>query len=197
MPPLLKDRRFLLISAVAIILVGALLLTRWQGGKLVSQKLPPPPAPKKTVIALPKSSTPSSAIKVNKISCPAIATFCLKGQDIAKGETYMGFGSKIATNSAILATFDGEITTISLTLPPQFQNEKIETIYLDNKQLGLRAIYQFKGQSSSLQKVKKGQKIAAVGEPISYYDNVSLVFALVKGDFISGEKVKLTVQDFE
>lgn len=195
MIPILKDRKTLLIIILVLTALAVLIFNIWQRSTRIGPNTPPPPP--KAEIELPKSSVDPTTIKVDKLDCPSIPTFCSRGQDINKDGQYLGFGAKVATNSAIFASFDGEITTINITLPPQFQNEKIETIYLDNPEKTIRAIYQYKGQPSGLKTVKKGQNIASVGTPIAYYDNISLLFSLIKGDFIKGEKFKLTTQDFE
>lgn len=200
MPTILKDRKILLIIILILTTIAALIFNVWQR----STKFKPQtsfPSAKKAIIELPKSSVNPSSVKIDKLPCPTVPTFCSKGGGIIKDNKYIGFGAKVATNSAIFAAFDGEITTLSITLS-QFQNEKnevetIETIYLDNPDKTIRAIYQYKGQPSGLKTVKKGQKIASVGDSIAYYDNISLLFALIKGDFIRGERVKLTSQDFE
>ena len=124
-----------------------------------------------------------------KLSCPSIKEFCENGKSVMKDGKYIGFGDKLSSGSAIFAAFDGDISASSKTVPAvvngKTEQYSLKTIYLDNKNLGLRAIYYFRGPWASITKSKavgRGKQIARVGEKtMSDYNNNSLVFSLILG----------------
>lgn len=128
--------------------------------------------------------------------CPSIQEFCDKSSSVMRGSTYVGFGGNIAGGSPIYASFDGTMTAVETTFPPEFGSEKIVAVYLDNKERKIRGVYYFKGHVPSLTKVKAGETIGQVGEPIAFYSDASLVFRLIEGDPVKGTPVNLTPQNF-
>lgn len=190
--PFLQNRRNLIIVAVVVIIlpiVVGLSLSKHGPGKQTAQITPPLPDLTKGIY-----------------KCPSSKEFCEGGKDIIKDKTYAGFGGDVATGSAVLAAFDGKVTGLTITLPPQFNSEKLNIIYLDNKQsLGsndpkeenIRATYYFKGEEINFNELdaKIGANLGTVGGRMLYYDT-SLLFTITKGDLQTGEKIRLTAKDF-
>lgn len=194
--PFYKNKFILLLSAAAVIIIISLLLSKY-GFKKNIFKQPVHVSTKQTKIELPRVNPKPASLQKGPYACPTSrVSFCKEGKDIYKDNKYIGFGAKLATNSAILAAFNGDITIISATLPKEFNEEKYTIIYLDNKDKLLRGIYYFKGTAEAVKSVAEGDAIATSVGQIAYYDNNSLVFALVKNDFIKDERVKLTTKDF-
>lgn len=137
-----------------------------------------------------------STVLDGQLPCPSIKEFCLNGQDVIKNGAYAGLGAKVASASAIYAVFDGDMTVVSSIYPPQLNREKIAAIYLDNKEKNLRAAYFFKGDAPVAKKVKAGEIIGKTGGELVSYNNVSLLFQLIKGDPVKGERLQLSPQDF-
>lgn len=131
-----------------------------------------------------------------KYQCPSVKAFCEKGKDLIKNGAYLGFAGDLASKSAILATFDGKITSSITILPDNLKKEKLITIYLDNIEKNLRAIYYFKGDGTGLKTVKKGDQIGRSLYKINAYETY-LIFQIIKGDPVKGEKIKLSAKDFE
>src|SRR3989344_3474021 len=112
------------------------------------------------IISLPILATRSEDIKnllnrdqvekaaETKYGCPSIDSFCKNGKDIIRDGAYIGFGANLASGSAILASFDGKLTSAITTLT-EAKNEKVVTYYLDNLKDNSRVIYMFKGDSST------------------------------------------------
>lgn len=153
-----------------------------------------------TKINRPTPKTPtklSSDLKKGIYKCPSVKEFCLEGRDIIKDKTYVGFGGDVASGSAILASFDGKVTGFSMTLPPQFQSEKLNVIYLDNQENNIRATYYFKGAPINFNEIdtKEGATLGIIKDRMQYYDTF-LLFTIVKGDPQKDEKIRLTSKDF-
>ncbi len=142
------------------------------------------------------STLPPLISKATKYQCPADKSFCEKGKDLIKDGTYLGLSGDLASKSAIIATFDGTITSSTTILPDNLKSEKLNTIYLDNTDKNLRAIYYFKGDSSASKIVRKGDQIGTVLNKIEAF-NTSLIFQIIKGDPFKGEKLHLSSSDFE
>lgn len=186
-----------LIAALVIAtpLILSLIISRF-GLFGLKRPLPPPPSGQAN-IPLPRADVKSLAGQQGPFNCPSIISFCQNGKDILRGGKYVGFGGQIATGSAIIASFDGDLSVVTNTLSEEFHKEQFLTVYLDDKDRGLRGIYYYKGQAPSLDSVKAGQQIGIVQGPIYFYDNNSLIFALVKNDFVANKPSPLTTKDFK
>ncbi len=146
--------------------------------------------------------------KQAEYACPSVKEFCQTGGDVYLSGTYIGFGGKIATGSAIKAAFDGEITASKITPPNPSRASKTQEIvyvFLANPDKALRAAYYFSGDVPERRNVKKGEVFAtSSAQPILLYSNNSLVFILTKNDpdmkyspRLGGERVQLKPVDFE
>lgn len=133
------------------------------------------------------------ALQTGPFRCPSQQDFCLIGKDVIKEGVYVGWGAAVPINYPVIAAFDGDVSSAVVTLP---NKEEFTTLYLDNKERQLRATYYFKGEPPENERVSEGKYLGSVGEPIAFYDNMSLIFSLTKGDFVRGERVKLTLNDF-
>lgn len=176
MPIHLNKRVVLLLALVALTIIIALKKDDLQ--KLFTQQ-----------------SSPTSDNKITSYYCPTIGSFCTSGQDLIQDKAYLGFKGDIASQSAILASFDGELTAATTLLTQGPEPEELVTLYLDNKENKVRAIYYFKGDSSAPKHVYKGEVIGTSLSQIRAF-NTSLIFQVIKGDLTSGEKVKLSSKDF-
>jgi len=188
-----NKKLLLLIAALAIIPVLAAILIGRVPQFQRSQKVGSPSA--QIQIQQPKVESKHQSLQQGPFKCPATSSFCQTGKEILKDGKYVGFGAKIATGSAVIAAFDGQISSISSTLP-QLNNEKIITVYLDNNERGLRAVYYYQGiQPPEAKSVKAGEVIDNMGDIMELY-NASLVFTLFKNDFYAEEGEKLSSADF-
>lgn len=139
-------------------------------------------------------SPPSS--KIELYQCPSAKDFCQNGKDIEKDGRYLGFGADLKTPTDIFASLNGTLTSFTTILPTKLNKEKLNTVYIDNPEKNIRAIYYFIGESSkSGTQVKAGDKIGTIKGKISAY-NVSLLFQIIKGDLTKGQLSKLTSTDF-
>jgi len=139
-------------------------------------------------------SAPFSKVELYK--CPSTSDFCQNGKDIEKDGRYLGFGATLKAPTDIFASFNGTLTSFTTILPPNLSKEKLNTVYVDNPEKNLRAIYYFIGESSkSGTVVKAGDKIGKIKGKISAY-NVSLLFQIIKGDLVKGQLSRLTNKDF-
>lgn len=193
---LLQDKRFLLF----LLIIGAPLLFSLLVTKTDLLK---PILPEKEVkIQLTKAPDKDPNLQKGPFKCPSEATFCAQGKDIFKGSEYMGFGVPLPSGSPIFASFDGTISSIiSETQPgatPSGQiNQGVVTLFLDNSERGLRAIYYYQANSAPKDgEVKEGAIIDHVGPNIPFYE-VPLIFSLIKNDPTVNEKTRLTRQDFK
>lgn len=182
--PFLTNRRNLAVAAVIVITLPFVL------GFLISKY---GPGKQQTAQTIP----PLSELTKGIYKCPSVKEFCEGGRDIIKDKTYAGFGGDVATGSAVLAAFDGKVTGLTITLPPQFNSEKLNVIYLDNKENNIRATYYFKGEPINFNELdaKMGANLGIVGGKILYYD-ASLLFIITKGDVQTGEKIRVSAKDF-
>lgn len=132
-------------------------------------------------------------LKKGIYKCPATKKFCENGKNIFKDASYAGFGEEVATGSAVLASFDGLATGLTITLSAQFNNEKINVIYLDNEQEKIRATYYFKGEPLNFNNiaVKEGTSIGKVEGKMDYY-NTFLLFVITKQDI----QIEVSPQNF-
>lgn len=182
MPYLFFNKRFVILFLILIIAIPLLAFKYNDLVKFISKKNDTP------------SSTTNLTLNV-PLECPSVKDFCENGKDLITKENYLGFANNLASGSAILASFDGDLTSATTTLSPSQKNEKLITLYLDNPARNLRAVYFFKGEASSSKKVTKGEKIGRSLSKIQAF-NASLIFQLIKGDPITGEKLHLTPKDF-
>lgn len=187
MPIFLKDKKIIVITLFLILpIILSLLLSKY------SQK--------SQVQTNQKIATGSAQLQIGPFICPSVGDFCTKGQDVIKDGADSGFGAVLPKGSLIKAAFGGTATVVPLTLPEKFNSEKFNVVYLDNQTKDLRAVYYFKGEvNKAIEKVpvRAGDQIGKTGEPIAFYNNLSLVFQIIKGDPIKGERVKLTSKDFK
>lgn len=121
-----------------------------------------------------------------KLSCPSVPEFCQAENGIVKDGNYIGFGSKLASGSAILAAFDGILSSTASTFQKEENGQTVEkqfvTAYLDNSEFELRAIYYFRGSIPKSGKTAKGEQIGiSNGKVITIYDNKSFIFSLIVG----------------
>lgn len=135
-----------------------------------------------------------------KISCPSVKAFCEKGQGIVKDQ-YVGLGYILPSGTPIFAAFNGNLSTApSPTSAGNSNTTKkiLITVYLDNPDLKLRAIYFFKGSITKTGKVNKGEQIAiSNGKTIKIYGNNSFVFSLIPGYLGSNTPTILNKEDFK
>lgn len=193
---LLRDRQKLIILIVIILLLPialSLAAARFD----ISKTFPTPkPVQKKVKIEY----TPQPAVEPNlqegPYSCPSVTNFCTNGIEVVRDNKYEGIGANIPAESPIYAAFSGTVSSISGTLSAELGGENITTIYLDNRERGLRAVYTYRGEAPQPQDVKEGDTIARMGDKVNLY-GVPLVFKLIKGDPLLGEVVKLTSEDFK
>lgn len=196
--PFFEDKRKLAIFAIIAIAIPILLsLIISKFGLFGLKKLPIPFSSHQASIQLPKVETKSADGQQGPFNCPSQESFCQNGKDVLRGGKYIGLGGQIATGSAIIASFDGDLSVVTNTLSEEFHKEQFLTVYLDDKDRGLRGIYYYKGQAPKLGRIKAGDMIATVQGPIYFYDNNSLIFALVKNDFISNKPSPVTSKDFK
>ncbi len=184
--PILETRRQKIIALIIILVAIPIVLSFL---KLTKNK-----PTTTTQISQPPKLT--SDLKKGIYKCPSIKQFCQTGRDIIKDNSYAGFGN-FATGSAVLAAFDGVATGLTITLPSQFKSEKLNVIYLDNKENNIRAVYYFKGNPINFNNmmVKEGADLGVIGDKMQYFDT-SLLFTIIKGDVQKGEKIRLTAKDF-
>lgn len=136
------------------------------------------------------------AVVSTKMACPSSPIFCAKGVNVFFDNKYYGFGGTLTPGDPVYAAFDGNVTTVNTIMPPALDSEKLNTIYLDNKEKGVRAVYYFKGQTFVAPKVKKGDLMGTTQEKMNSF-NTWLVFQVINGDPITGSKPILTSKDFE
>ena len=144
---------------------------------------------------VPSVATPPPKLEIT-LPCPTIAEFCRQGKDVTKNGAYAGFGGNPAPGSPLIAVIDGEMTTVESIYPPQIQKEKIAAIYIDNPQKQMRAAYYFKGQVPKARTVKSGENIASVTDNMALYQNYSLLFQVISGDPIKGQRLKISSANF-
>lgn len=188
--PFPQNRRNLIIGAIFLFLILpiilSLLLSKYSQNSQVQTKQ--------------KTATASAQLQIGPFTCPAGPDFCSRGQDVITDGTYSGFGAVLPKGNVLKAAFGGTIVLIPITLPTQFKSEKFNVVYLDNQTKDLRAVYYFKGEvNKAIEKVavRAGDQIGKVGEPIAFYNNLSLVFQIIKGDPVKGEKLRLSSKDFK
>lgn len=148
---------------------------------------------------IPTSKKPPQKLQVKgTFICPALKQFCQLGQTITGDEgQYLGFGAIIPAQSQIKAVFDGKVTKFTTFLPksPTAPKEDVQTIYLDNAQENLRAIYFFKGKLLSGDNISKAQAIGISEDKINRF-NTSLLFQIIKGDPAKNQPLILKSADF-
>lgn len=129
--------------------------------------------------------------------CPTTDSFCSQSTPVANAEfNIQGIGQTLPAGSPILAAFDGDILAVYSVLPEQYKNDRIATIYLDNKEKQLRAVYYYKGDLPTIKKAKAGDTIAKTGTTMQLF-NTSLIFELIQGDPLTGSPVVITQETFK
>lgn len=194
------DRQKLVILIIIILLlpvVLSLVATRFDISKIFPPiPITPKPVQKEVKIEYIPQPAVAPNLQEGPYQCPSVAAFCAKSIEIIRDNKYEGIGTNIPAKSPIYAAFSGTISAISGTLSAELGGENITTVYLDNREKGLRAVYTYQGEAPQPQDVKEGDTIARVGEKINLY-GVPLVFKLIKGDPLLGEAVKLKGKDFK
>lgn len=129
--------------------------------------------------------------------CPTTDSFCNQSTPVTNTEfNVQGIGETLPAGTPILAAFDGDILAIYSVLPKQYKNDRIATIYLDNKEKKLRAVYYYKGDLPTATKAKAGDTIAKTGESMALF-NKSLIFELIEGDPLAGRPLVITRDTFQ
>lgn len=178
--PDLKNRNLIVIIILAIaIVLAAAYFSNFLNLRNIFQQINPAP------------STQPAALYL----CPTAEVFCKEGKTITQNGTYLGFGGSVATGSAVLASFDGQLTPSFTTLPPDQKNEKLVTLSIDSKDKSFRAVYYYKGDWSAQREVKRGEVIGRILDKIQAYDT-SLIFQIIKGSPAKWETVRLNSADF-
>lgn len=132
-----------------------------------------------------------------KLFCPSTNNFCQRGKDIEFEGSYFGFGGDLLENDPVYAVFDGNLKSLTTTMPKEYANEQVTTIYLDSLDGKTRAVYYFIGQApSSIMTATKGDIIGKIEGKIKAFDTY-LVLQLIEGDGITNTSVRLTSQSFE
>lgn len=198
MPFLSLNRKNLLILVFIILIIGVPIaaLKYTDLVRLWNKAFPQGPGSGTVRLEVPPIASKSASLQTGPFTCPSTSQFCKTGKDVTQNNQYVGFGKNLPPANPILAAFDGQISSITSTLPSQYNDEKITTVYLDNTERGLRAVYYFKGQPPASGFVKAGDKISTTGSSMAYYGNNSLVFAIIKNDFVNGAKIHLSSGDF-
>ncbi len=175
--PFLQNKRQIIIGLILIV-VSILALAAF-----LTFKKPSPQVEKPLTVDLKKGI----------YRCPAAKLFCEGGKNIFKDASFVGFGGTVATGSAVLASFDGLATGQTLTLPAQFNNEKLNVIYLDNQENNLKATYYFKGESLNFNNiaVKEDTSLGKIEGKMDYY-NTFLIFTITKDNI----QIDLSPQNF-
>lgn len=128
-------------------------------------------------------------------NCPSIPEFCQNAKPIERDGYEVGLGAQIPPDSPIFAAFDGELSTLTSYLNHENNKEQISTIYLDNAERGLRAVYHLSGPAEASGSAQAGTRIGTVRNRMVYYDS-SLVFSMIR-NYPSGGIIKLSPQDFK
>src|SRR3989344_3843969 len=161
-----KNRKKILFIVLGIIVLASII------GFFLS-KLIKPQIPVNKVTSTPRPiAVYSLAGQKGPWSCPSIKEFCTSGKQVTQNEAYIGFGTNIASGSAIYASFDGTINGSTAYPPKNIKGEKTNIIYLDNKQKGIRMVYRFGGDPISIieKSVKAGDYIGKTGPSIENYN---------------------------
>ena len=191
---ILKDRKKITIVIIIIILPVILSLILTQPN--LSQIFTRPQPQKEVKIEYTPQPAVEPSLQKGPYKCPSEPTFCNKNNEITRGGKYEGIGGDLPEAAPVYAAFDGEMTALPVTLPPEQGSEKYIIIYLDNRERGLRAVYTLQAKAPEPKTVKEGDIIARIGTKVSIYDS-PLVFKLIKGDPLLGEAVKLKAEDFQ
>lgn len=122
--------------------------------------------------------TPLSIPAPKGYICPATKNFCKSFKDIkSKDGTFIGIGNqKLASNSSLLAVFDGE-TILSQRFTKS--GDKFYVLYLLNREQKKQAYYWYKGNAPVKKRFKKGEVIATpLNEPMIDYDKAVFIFSV-------------------
>jgi hypothetical protein len=134
-------------------------------------------------------------IRQKKVNCPSIEIFCKNFTEISKNSKIIGIGAELPPGSPIFSAIDGEMSSVTGKTQTAKGEETLTFINITNAQLAVTAIYTVKGEWTIEGSVSAGDAIAETGAKLTEY-NVPLIFALMKGDPISGEMVKFRPSDF-
>ncbi|MDO8619653.1 MAG: hypothetical protein Q7R49_07025 [Candidatus Daviesbacteria bacterium] len=187
----LKNNPTLILIIILIIVVPVLAYKSTDLQKLFNNL---PIQSKEVRIEMSKSATSSAELK-KPLTCPSIKDFCTKGADVTFNGNYAGFGGTLSKGSPVYAMFDGE-ATVSTTDLPQYNNEQIISVSLQNTTKGWLVTYIYRGDVPTKTSFKTGEKISIVsGEVMSAY-KVSLLVQLMTDNSAGGEIVHLTPKDF-
>lgn len=170
------------VILVVVVTLG-IVLWRLYGGGWIGFSLP-----------YQNASSPSPVqIQQTKMTCP-VNGFCDQLKEIIQDGASLGYGSdKIASEAAILASFDGTLTSGKMITASK---EEFIVLSILSPKEQKQAFYWFKGTHVDQGEVKKGEIIGTIsGEPIKSVQNQKLVFSMI--DSSSGQMVKLSPADFE
>jgi len=169
------NKRYVLIGAFVLVIIGIPLLS------LIYKQFAPT-----------QESTEDQEKPSLQLSCPSSPQFCNSGQAIFdESNKYLGFGGNLEKDSPILASIDGKVTSFDSLIG----DETINTIYIDNAEKQIRAVYMFKGQTFVGEEVKVGDLMGKTESPLTKF-KTGLLFLIVQGDEVTGEKPVLNHSNF-
>lgn len=167
------NKRYLILGAFVLVIIGIPLLS------LIYKQFTP------------KEESPKDQASI-VVNCPSTPQFCNSGQAIFdETNNYLGFGGNLEKDSPVLASIDGKVTSFDSLV----DGETINTIYIDNAEKNLRAVYMFKGQTFVGEEVKAGDLMGKTEIPLTKF-KTGLLFLLVQGDPVTGDKPVLNHTNF-
>lgn len=198
LPPKIKSRfrsPFFIFIYIALFLIFAA-----SGYYFYTQKNQIKPTPKTggtTLVfarRLMPPTTPQEKILQNgPFICPVASALCQNKANYKEGT----FSANLTAGSKLVAIFDGLAEGLASFHPAAAgQNEEFKLVLLTNEKLGLQAMYYLNGTIVSKKEVKAGDIVAtSSGVPISFMDNKSFVFRLMKAK--EGVPEQISPADFK
>lgn len=116
--------------------------------------------------------------QITQFTCPLSSKLCKNSQIYKNGELQ----TKLASGSALLASFDGEIELLESIHQDNGEIKKFSTIIIKNLKKGLLAYYNFEGSANlESETVLEGAVIAkSNGKSLPNYNEVNFVFRIVR-----------------
>lgn len=113
-----------------------------------------------------------------RFTCPTRPNLCKNAQIYKKNEIQ----TKVASGSALIASFDGELEILESSSQVGQDTKKFSTLILKDSKEGLLAYYNFNGAVSAKPGlVKEGAVLAnSNNQLLPKYDNASFVFRMVR-----------------
>ena len=181
-PSSLLSKKLIILGALVFVFAAAtIIFTRlgFNPPKKVEIVFAPPVIPRQNF---------DQKLQTGPFACPTVAQFC------ATDGKY-----KVPSSSPLFAAFDGKVTGIpSFSPKADGLKEDFTLVLLVNKERGLQALYYFKGKGINQKQVKEGEAIGEVsGQPLSFMDNNSFVFKLMRVNENGEETAKLSNSDFK